>query len=320
MNPRTWLNLALLAGVAVLAGVAYWQPGKQPPADKPALTHRDPAEVRYIKLQPRGGETVELAKSDGAWEMTSPREMPASPRAVDHLLNLLGAESQGTVKVAEGKAGKYGLAKPKLAVTFDTLRIDLGADHPFKRQRYVRVHGKVHLVRKRALRQVRPDWSRYASHRLVPKGAELARLDLPGGTLVRDDKGDWKAPDKADLDSQTIERTVDAWKHRRAVSLSLAPEGSGGGGKETKKDKPDLSEPATKEKPEMAVLHLRGQEEPIRYTIERGDKKARLVRRDLGIRYAVYNAAPLLKPGATPPKKEPAGVRPKPAPVPAGSG
>ncbi|HKJ89296.1 MAG TPA: DUF4340 domain-containing protein, partial [Gammaproteobacteria bacterium] len=193
MTSRAWLNAGLLVVVLVLAGVAYFQPGKQPPPPKPALTDAKPGKVDHISI--RGGKKspdVELARQGDHWRLTKPKKLAADSRTVHAYLDLLRAKSQGKLDVADKDLGKYGLDDPDLVVELGGHKIALGDRHPIKRQRYVRVDGEVHLVKLSAVRALNKDWTKIASRRLLPEGARITRLDLPKVTLERSDDGAWK--------------------------------------------------------------------------------------------------------------------------------
>jgi hypothetical protein len=73
--------------------------------------------VERIRLE-RGGETVELAKSGGAWKLVRPEAYPAdSFTAGDLASELADLKNPGGEPAAEGKAEDYGLVTPVATAT-----------------------------------------------------------------------------------------------------------------------------------------------------------------------------------------------------------
>lgn len=267
MNTRTWLNLGLLIVVAALIGVAYFRPGKQPPEPPPALTGTEPAGVARLAMETGGEAAIEMVRNEGRWYLTAPEPLPADEQAVQNLLDLLRAESQGTVAGADPEAAKYGLQQPEWSLRIGDHRIALGGKHPIKRQRFVRVDGTVHRVKAAAVRAVKSDWTGYVSPRLVPRGTEVTRIELPKLTLAKGGNGQWRATGEAKLDPSTAEAAAARWREGRAVSVKPYTEELSG-------------------KP-VVTLHLADRDEPVRYAVQRGDSRIRLIRPDVGLSYAL---------------------------------
>ena len=292
MGTRAWLNLGLLALVIALGTIAYLQPGREPAPEKPALVELSRSEVDRIRVAPRGGEPVVLERSGGSeWQMTVPRGMPADRLKVRTLLDLLGARSQGTVAIPEGKAGDFGLKEPELVLEMGGHRMALGGDHPIRYQRYIRVDDTVHLVNKGAASRLGSDWTAYAHRGLLPPGSEPVRIALPTMTLQKGEDGTWTAAETdADLEQRALKATVDAWRHRRALGIEAL-----------KGDPP---------KGEQVRVTLSNSEEPLTFVVAARKPELELVRPDLGLTYRLgKGAAPaLLEPGKQPsPRPRPPG-------------
>jgi hypothetical protein len=275
-NGRIWLNILLLAVVAALAALAYLRPGASPgEADRRPLVRPKTTGVDEIRIRPRAGEAIRLRRREGSWRLVEPRAAPADPARARAVAGLLSAVSRGRVRAADGAGDRFGLAEPDVLVTLAGHTFALGDDHPIKRQRYVRVDGGVHLVATRALRRISGKWTDYVSRRLLPAGAEVTRMELPGLTARKGDDG-WRAREDGP-EPEALARLADAWQHRRAMALEAAEPGDGG---------------------PWVRLHIAGRQEPVAYRIRSRDEQLRLYRPGLGLVYRLGGdaAADLLQP------------------------
>lgn len=267
---RTWLNVALLALVVLLAALAYFRPGAGPETpERPALTERRPAGVDRLRVEPRQGPAAVLQRDGERWRLREPRAMPAEADAVRRALGLLEAESRAEVQRGDQGLAPYGLAEPDAVLEMGGHRFVIGGRHPMKGQRYVLVDDTLHLVEARRVRRLGEAWTDYASRRLLPAQASAARIELPGATLMRGDGGEWRA--RASAEGQEIapaaaRRTAEAWRHRRARGLEAA-------------------EPEGAEEAPVVQIHLEGREEPLRFRVLEGGEQPRLYRPALGLVY-----------------------------------
>jgi len=265
---RIALNIALLALALALAGLAYLRPGAEPEgSEQPPVTQTDPSAVERIRVVPEAGATTVLQREGGHWRMREPHGIAAAESAVEALLGLLEAESEGRLEVGSGQLDRYGLKDPAVTVEMAGHRFRLGDEHPIEPQRYVQVDGTVHLVQAASLRQVEPAWHHYASRRLVPAGASLVRLELPEASLERVEGGTWQGEASGDghVTQDGARSTAQAWERARALEVS-ALEG----------DPPSGA---------VVRLHLAERDEPLRYRIERRDEGLRLHRPAPGLSY-----------------------------------
>ncbi|MBK1726822.1 DUF4340 domain-containing protein [Halorhodospira neutriphila] len=166
---RTWLNVALLALVVLLAALAYFRPGAGPETpERPALTERRPAGVDRLRVEPRQGPAAVLQRDGERWRLREPRAMPAEADAVRRALGLLEAESRAEVQRGDQGLAPYGLAEPDAVLEMGGHRFVIGGRHPMKGQRYVLVDDTLHLVEARRVRRAR------GLEAAEPEGAEEA--------------------------------------------------------------------------------------------------------------------------------------------------
>src|SRR5579872_209332 len=120
----------LLAAVVVLAalgGAAWWSEKKQkadaakPPADaSPKILSIPEDQFKQIDLVKKAGDTTELAKADGKWQIVQPKPLAADQDSVKSLVSSLS--SLASDRLIEDKASdlsSYGLTAPseQVAVT-----------------------------------------------------------------------------------------------------------------------------------------------------------------------------------------------------------
>lgn len=141
---RAGVAMALL--VALLALVAWLEPGLRRASAAEPLTELASAGVRAIRLFDRAGLVLGLEREGAGWDLTSPRSGPADAARVERLLGLLQTPSLRNVGNVEGRLGEFGLDDPEFIVEFDGVPIAFGGLDPVSRQRYVTYGGEVHLI------------------------------------------------------------------------------------------------------------------------------------------------------------------------------
>jgi Domain of unknown function (DUF4340) len=113
----------LLAAVVVLAalgGAAWWSEKKQkadaakPPADaSPKILIIPEDQFKQIDLVKKAGDTTELAKSDGKWQIVQPKPLAADQDSVKSLVSSLSSlASDRLIEDKTSDLSSYGLAAP----------------------------------------------------------------------------------------------------------------------------------------------------------------------------------------------------------------
>lgn len=139
-------NAALVLIVALLALVAWQEPGlDRSPALRP-LTERAGQAVRGIRLFDRSGLVLGLERTATGWDLTAPRPGPADAARVERLLGLLATPSLRNIGKVDDRLAEFGLAEPELIIEFDGVPIAFGGLDPVSQQRYVSYGGDVHLI------------------------------------------------------------------------------------------------------------------------------------------------------------------------------
>lgn len=229
MSRRTLLNAGLAVLVAVLAAVVYLRPGKRPrKAHKPAITRLVPKQVTTLRIRYANQPTVRLVRHKVGWRMTRPWQARASDARVSAVLSHIDERAKATYKASSLKLGKFGLAKPRLRLWLNGTEVDFGTTSPLDGSRYIRVGKRVFVADDALYRRLAARPSVFVSKRLLPPGASITRIALPGLTLTRSNKDQWRArPQPKAAAHGAIQNLVDSWSNVYALSVRRAASGPG---------------------------------------------------------------------------------------------
>lgn len=145
LSRRRWLNLGLLGLVGGLAALAWFEPGREPPAAIPPLLELAPAQQERIRVERPGQETLAFERRGEQWQMTAPGVGPANPVLIHPLLLL--AEARCPVRYAAGEVDlkMLQLEPPRLRLWLNDREIRFGAATPTNDRRYLLIAGMVYL-------------------------------------------------------------------------------------------------------------------------------------------------------------------------------
>lgn len=140
------INLGLALVAALLALVAWLEPGLDHPGELPPLTAITPGSVSSIRVFQSGKVSMALELTPDGWRLTAPHAGPADAERVRQLLGILQTPSLRELTVAPERYAAFGLDAPELVLEVDGLPIAFGGLDPVSSQRYVLVEGTVHLI------------------------------------------------------------------------------------------------------------------------------------------------------------------------------
>jgi hypothetical protein len=295
MRGRLWLNLGLALLVAVLAAVAWFQPGKTPPPPQIRLTNLDPQTVRRIDFHPPRGAGFALVRDGEDWFIEQPR-LRAQPFRVETLLELPGATSAAQFTLADNKDNAFGVDPPQARVRFDDTEIAFGLTNPVGLRRYVRVGDAVHLIDDRFFHHVASTWVAWVDRRVLPEGVTLSALDLPGLRLRREGAAWQIDPPRAQASADAVTALIEEWQRAYAMDV----------------------EEATAVPADARALRLQWQDAALELAVAQEGDEWLLYRRDAPLRYrfSANQGKRLLEleqsapPAAAPPTAEPAAEAP----------
>ncbi len=229
-NPRTRVNLALLALVLVLGALVLWGPAPKDPAapqENPPLTPMRADQVRHVTVERPGLDgPIRLTRGDDdRWTVTLfDREapLPADTFKAERLAELAEARVYDRFPAGAGLAA-YGLDQPRATVTLNAVTLRFGATEPLRHRRYVLADGHVHLIDDRYFDAIANTPANWLDKALLPGAPALAAVRLPGLTVRRGEQG-WTVEPAQSLSADALQAFMDAWRHARALTVKLPEE------------------------------------------------------------------------------------------------
>lgn len=115
--------------LAALSGVLYWSNHRKPADDvvkaspdaPPKILSLSESDVTALAIKKKGSPEVDLARKDGAWQITEPKPLPADQEAVSSVLSTLSfLNSERLVEDKAADLAPYGLASPALEIDVTT--------------------------------------------------------------------------------------------------------------------------------------------------------------------------------------------------------
>lgn len=221
---RSYLNAAL-AALALILVAAVWFSQKKPESKGAPLTALAEDAVSKIAIQHPDKPEIDLEKKNGNWSLTAPVAVAADPFEVKSLTGLAIAETHSVIdEAAKLKLADFGLDPPGYSVVLNDTRLDFGNVEPLKYQRYVRIGDKLALIDDPPSQALDADYSDLAAKRLLPEGAEIAKIEVPTFSVERAASGPgWIVqPANAAVSSDALQKFADAWREARANWNSAA--------------------------------------------------------------------------------------------------
>ena len=272
MARRLLLNLMLAIVVLGLALFIYIDPDKATDDNRSTISNIDPDSVSSIKITRLQGEPLSFVKRDGQWFIVGQTEYRADDFQVGTLLALLRSVTDRKYPASTLDLKPMGLMPPLVDISFDDARFEIGTTEPIDRNRYVMHDTTVYLVPDRFQHLLNARYTNFIDRRLLPPGAVVTRLELPGLSLQRDSDMNWQLqPEDKTVGADAIRTLVSDWENARALYVR---EASGYQG-------------------ETLRVHLQGVDEALEFTLQRDYKDIILSRPDRGIQYHLAGDAGL---------------------------
>jgi hypothetical protein len=281
MKSRLALNLVLLAVIAGLGALLYFEPG-QDEDDRAAIAQVDEANLSTITLKNR--DTIVFERKDGRWRLTAPFQAPVNEIRVRQLIDIAKSpvESQYPLKAEE--IAKFELDKPKAILTLGNTTLVFGGSDPINMRRYVQAGEALYLVNDDFFHHLQAAATDYVDKKLLPEGAKVTEIAIPGLKATLGPDGKWArepAGTKPDLSELAT-----LWTTARAIDVKR------------------LEKPAQGEPVRIAVADGK----PVEFVVIQKDPDLILARPDLGLQFELTGetARQLLNlPKAPPPAAEP---------------
>jgi hypothetical protein len=218
---RGWIiNLLLLAAVVGLGAYIYYRPGADDARHK--LTALAPSAVTRVVIEPRDGESIELARRGDAWYLARPFEARADRSQVERLLELTSAA--GKEKLEATDLARFDLDRPSLTVTLGEQRFAFGTVNPLSQEQYVLAGDSVYLLPSFYSSLVPRQAERLLTHSLFVAGESPVAFALPGSRIeLQDAKWVRRPAVGAEEPSQDdFSRWVDGWRFASSLLTQRA--------------------------------------------------------------------------------------------------
>ena len=216
---RARLNAGLFA-VAIGLGVAvYLAQRGEPPG--PALTPYKPDAVTRIALEHPGAPAIRLEKQDGKWQLTAPVSAEADPFEVNALIGLADRETR--LKLEGATLKELDLDPPQYTLTLNDVAIGFGGTEPIEFRRYVKTGDAAWLIDDPPGAALDKDYADLVAKDVLPAGAEIERIEVPGLTLAKNAEGKWSAtPADPKASADAMQKLADGWKNARSMWNEMA--------------------------------------------------------------------------------------------------
>lgn len=220
MNKRNLLNLILILVLGGLVALVIIEPGKKQTPPKSLLTSFNPTDIQHIVVEQAHQPRVEINKLNGNWEMVKPYAITANNIRVGNLLSILGTTSLAQYSNTSVDLSQLKLDKPDLVLYLDNHKLSFGTTDALAGNRYVQIGNIVHLIQDRFTYLIRGPATSLVSPALLPKGAKLIALTIPGMTLTSTKNGWHVDPDKDVKSADQVNQFLDEWRYARAIRVT----------------------------------------------------------------------------------------------------
>ena len=219
MRQRALINIVLLVVVAGLAAFIALAPDQEPRLDLEPLSNEDPHAFSRVRLDPGAGETIELRRADGVWQLVVPMRIAANDFRVNALLGVLRAPVHARIDVPPEEYHRFGLAPAKARVLLDKKEILFGDTEPIHTRRYLLYDGGVALVDDAYFSHLSSSAANYVNLALLGRDPNPRNILLPDLRVYRD-AGVWHLEsENTQAGPDSITKLVDAWRHTQATAV-----------------------------------------------------------------------------------------------------
>lgn len=264
---RAQLNLVLLVAAAGLGAVVYFSQEEEKKGAP--LTALSADGINKIRIEHPGSPALQLEKQGSQWQLIEPVKALVDPIEINGVLSLATLERKRELNLSDVKPENLGLAPPAYSITLNDQKLEMGGEEPIEFRRYVLVNGTVALVDNPPSTALDADYSDLVSKQLIPEGAEIQSIALPGLDLSRTADGKWQlSPPQAGASADQMQKLADGWKNARSMW--------------------NAAETADSFKGDVVTVTLKDQS--LRFIVAEREPQLVLVRPDLKVRYTLSKA------------------------------
>jgi Domain of unknown function (DUF4340) len=215
MKSRLLVNVGLLTVIAILATIAIVKPGKEE-VEPSSLLAVDPQGLTHVTLQNK--ETLVFEKIDGQWRLTAPFAAPVNQVRIGQLLDVTKATSEANYPLKPDEVAQFGLDEPQAVLTLGKNTLQFGGTDPIKMRRYVRLGDTLHLVEDNFFHHLTAAATDYVDKRLIPEGAKIHEIQLPGLKAIKNAEGKWTV-EPAGESGIDLAELASVWATSRAIDV-----------------------------------------------------------------------------------------------------
>jgi hypothetical protein len=265
MSARTLLNLALAMLALLLVAVVWLRPGLEPETTPATITTLEPGQVSSINITRLQGAPLGFRKQNDVWLIESDPPIPADAFQLRTILALLQANSIRSYPAEALDLKGLGLDPPQASIMFNGTRIAIGNIEPIDKLRYLKTDTTIHLVEDRYQHLLNAGFNNFVRRHLLPEDASIIALQLPGLTLQQGNGINWQlVPDDPDTSADAINTLLNNWLHASALYVRRLEPG---------------------EFDNTISLTLKGENEPVVFTLISREPDLVLARPEWGIQY-----------------------------------
>jgi len=267
MRRPVLVNGSLLALIVILGGLTWLSIQEQEADHIILLTQLNPDQVNRITLDNQTGQAIRLEHTDRGWQMLHPYEAKADDNRIQRLLEIVRSSSFSHFQ-APADVAEYGLAPPS--------GLQFGVQFHAGWSLLLRLKSQIHLIKDRFIHHLQARAEDFISPALLPAGSRIRAIHTPEWQLsfISSGKGSLDPPN-TDISGDDLNKKRDQWQLARASRVVPAPEGKGSGRIEIK---------------------LEHKQQPISFELGRSEQYTLLIRRDLGLAYAIPKKSKFLQP------------------------
>jgi len=226
MQQGWWMNVGILALIALLLGVSVYEPDIEHPIHFTPLTNIVANEVHHIRLLREQQPNITLARQQGQWYVTQPFKLPANPFYVSKLLGILNTQQYTELNVDLNQLpfADLKLAPPLISMQINNiLSVDFGDVAPLgEGQRYVHYNEGLYLVPDSLDYILTADSAAFASLFPIKETTELTLIQTPNYQLSKTGvtwKVDYDKTGKLSNNSKLVYDIVQQWQIMQALRI-----------------------------------------------------------------------------------------------------
>lgn len=219
LNPRSALNVALLALVLLAGALLYFKPQPAQDSGHP-LVPLALEKVQRIEIERATGVRIVLARTGNQWRMSVPVSARLDEIALARVLDVARAQSGKPLAAAD--PARFELDQPWARMRFDGHEVAFGMSNTLTQELYVKSGEEVFALPVRLAANVPADASKLIAHRLFAPDEHPIAFRLQGFRM-HEDSGRWTLePGGSGASQDDLLRWVDHW--RLASSILTQPQ------------------------------------------------------------------------------------------------